>query len=201
MAPLSSATPARQIPVDLDAELSHRLEALQAQGLYRQIRRVNSPQGKHIEVDGQLQLNFASNDYLGFANHPFLKEAAFKAIETHGAGAGASRLICGSLAPHHELEEALANFKGTQAALGFSTGYAAAIGTICALLGKEDVLVADRLVHASIIDAARLCGAKVRVFRHNNLEDLQRILQGADHTMQNSATAGSHHQAPRPRTL
>ena len=88
-----------------------------------------------------------------------LKEAAIKAVERYGAGAGASRLICGSLAPHHELDEALAAFKGTEAALSFSTGYAAAIGTICALLGKEDVIILDKLVHACIVDAARLCGA------------------------------------------
>ena len=85
---------------------------------------------------GRTLLNFSSNDYLGLANEPALKEAAIKAVERYGAGAGASRLICGSLAPHHELEEALAAFKGTAAALSFSTGYAAALGAICALLGR-----------------------------------------------------------------
>jgi len=85
-------------------------------------------------------------------------------VERYGAGAGASRLICGSLAPHQELDETLAAFKGTEAALTFSTGYAAAIGTICALLGQDDVIILDKLVHACIVDAARLCGAKLRVF-------------------------------------
>ena len=90
-------------------------------------------------------------------------------MEKFGAGAGASRLICGSLAPHHELDEALAAFKGVEAALSFSTGYAAAMGTIGALVGKDDVIVIDKLVHASIVDGARLSGAKLRVFSHNDL--------------------------------
>jgi 8-amino-7-oxononanoate synthase len=106
-----------------------------------------------------------------------LKEAAIKAVEKFGAGAGASRLICGSLAPFHELEEEIANFKKIEAALVFSTGYAAAIGTICALVGKGDVIILDKLVHASIVDAARLSGAKLRVFAHNDLNDLEKILK------------------------
>ena len=143
---------------------------MRQQGLFRELRRVDSPQSPRIEIGGRTLLNFSSNDYLGLANDPALKEAAIKAVERFGAGAGASRLICGSLAPHHELEEALAAFKGTEAALSFSTGYAAAIGTICALLGKDDVIILDKLVHACIVDAARLCGAKLRVFAHNDLE-------------------------------
>ena len=125
-------------------------------------------------------LNFSSNDYLGLANEPCLKEAAVKAVERFGAGAGASRLISGSLAPYHELEETLAAFKGTPAALSFATGYAAASGAICALLGPDDVIILDKLVHACVVDAARLCGAKLRVFHHNDLADLERILQWAD---------------------
>jgi 8-amino-7-oxononanoate synthase len=109
-----------------------------------------------------------------------LKEAAIKAVEKFGAGAGASRLICGSLAPFHELEESLAAFKKTEAALTFSTGYAAAVGTICALLGKDDIIVIDKLVHACIVDAARLSGAKLRVFSHNDLNNLESILKWAD---------------------
>ena len=151
-------------------ELNQRLDALREQGLYRELRRIDSPQSPRIEFNGKTLLNFSSNDYLGLANHPALKEAAIKAVERYGAGAGASRLICGSLAPHHELEEALAAFKGTEAALTFSTGYAAAIGTICALLGKDDIIIIDKLVHACIVDAARLCGAKLRVFRPQRFE-------------------------------
>jgi 8-amino-7-oxononanoate synthase len=109
-----------------------------------------------------------------------LKEAALRAVEKYGTGSGASRLICGSLAPHHVLEEALAEFKGTEAALSFSSGYATALGVIGALLGKEDVLVVDKLVHACIIDAARICGARLRVFRHNDANSLESILQSED---------------------
>src|SRR4029078_10223493 len=99
------------------------------------------------------------------------------ATERLGTGSGASRLICGSLEPQHQLEEQLAAFKGTEAALVFSTGYATALGTIPALLVKEDVVILDKLVHASIVDAARLSGATLRVFRHNDLDDLEEILR------------------------
>jgi 8-amino-7-oxononanoate synthase len=161
-------------------ELNQRLDALREQGLYRELRRVDSSQGTRIQMGGRTFLNFSSNDYLGLANDPILKEAAIKAIEKFGAGSGASRLICGSLAPHHELEEALANFKGTEAALAFSSGYATALGTICALLGKNDVIILDKLVHACVVDAARLCGAKIRVFAHNDLDNLEEIVKWAN---------------------
>jgi 8-amino-7-oxononanoate synthase len=160
-----------------DTELNERLRAIREEGLYRQLRRVDSPQSPRIQVGHQALLNFSSNDYLGLANEPALKEAAIKAVEKYGAGAGASRLICGSLAPHHELEEAIATFKKTDAALSFSTGYAAAVGTICALVGKDDIIIIDKLVHACIIDAARLSGAKLRVFSHNDLNELENVLK------------------------
>jgi 8-amino-7-oxononanoate synthase len=169
---------------NFNRELTERLEALSAQGLRRELRRVDSPTGTRIQIGGRTLLNFSSNDYLGLANDPILKEAAIKAVEQFGAGAGASRLICGSLAPHHELEEVIASFKGVEAALSFSTGYATAIGTICALLGKEDVIVLDKLVHACIVDAARLSGAKIRVFAHNGLDSLEKILKWAEKNIQ-----------------
>src|SRR5277367_1442553 len=175
-----------------DEELNQRLEALRKQGLRRELRRVDSAQGPRIKIGGETFLNFSSNDYLGLANHPALKEAAIKAVEKFGAGAGASRLICGSLAPFHELEETLADFKKTEAALTFSTGYAAAIGTICALLGKDDIIVIDKLVHACIVDAARLSGAKLRVFDHSDLNDLEKILKWAD---KNSKAEGGKRKA------
>ena len=162
-----------------DAELRKRLIAIREEGLLRELRRVDSPQGPRIEIAGRTLLNFSSNDYLGLANHPALKDAAIRAVEKFGAGAGASRLLCGSLSPLHELEASLAAFKGTEAALTFSTGYAAALGTIPALVGKADLIVTDKLVHACIVDAARLCGAKLRVFAHNDLNDLQAILKRA----------------------
>jgi len=162
-------------------ELQQRLASVRKQGLYRELRRVDSPQGPRIRCGGEELINFSSNDYLGLANHPALKEAAIKATQKFGVGAGASRLICGSLAPFHELEETLAAFKGTEAALTFSTGYATAIGTITALLGKDDIIIVDKLVHASIVDAAKLSGAKLRVFAHNDLSDLEDILKWATH--------------------
>lgn len=162
-----------------DDVLTHDLAAIRKAGLRRELRRVDSPQGARVTLDGRELLNFSSNDYLGLANHRALKEAAIKAVEKFGAGAGASRLICGSLAPFHELEEVLAAFKKTEAALTFSTGYAAALGTIGALVGKDDVIILDKLVHASIVDAARLSGAKLRVFAHNDCADLESKLQWA----------------------
>jgi len=163
--------------VQLDSDLTARLSSLSRQGLLRELRRVDSPQSVQIRIAGTTLLNFSSNDYLGLANHPRLKSAAVEAIEKYGAGGGASRLICGSLKPHHELEESLASFKGTAAALSFSSGYAAAIGMICALMRKEDVIILDQLIHASIIDAARLCGAKLEIFPHNDLNHLKELLQ------------------------
>jgi len=181
-----------------DEELSSRLKDIREQGLYRELRRIHSPQSPRIEMDGKPFLNFSSNDYLGLANDPALKEAATEAVRQFGAGAGASRLICGSLEPHHVLEETLAAFKGVEAALSFSSGYAAASGAICALVDSNDVIAVDKLVHACIVDAARLSGAKLRVFGHNNLNDLTKILRWADR----------RHAAPpfsptdrRPRTL
>jgi 8-amino-7-oxononanoate synthase len=163
-----------------DEELNQSLATLREQGLHRELRRVDSAQGPRIKIGGKTFLNFSSNDYLGLANHPALKEAAIKAVEKFGAGAGASRLVCGSLAPFHELEETLAKFKGTEAALTFSTGHAAALGTIPALVGKGDIIIIDKLVHACVVDAAKLSGAKLRIFNHNDLNDLEDILKWAN---------------------
>ena len=113
---------------EFDRELNQRLFALREEGLYRELRQSDSPQGPRIQLEGKTLLNFSSNDYLGLANDPLLKSAAIKAVERYGAGAGASRLIC-SLGPHQELDETIAAFKDTEAALSFSTGYAAALGT------------------------------------------------------------------------
>ena len=163
-----------------DEDLAARLIDLREQGLYRELRRVDSPQSTRIQIKGQSLLNFSSNDYLGLADEPALKAAAAEAAQKYGAGSGASRLICGNLAPHQELDEALAEFKGTPAALSFSSGYAAAVGTICALLDSNDVILVDKLVHACIVDAARLSRAKLRVFGHNDLNDVERMLRWAD---------------------
>ena len=180
-----------------DHELNRHLDAIRAQGLYRELRRVDSPQGTRLTIEGRSLKNFSSNDYLGLAEHPSLKEAAIQALQKFGSGSGASRLICGSLGPHFDLEETLADFKGTAAALSFSTGYAAALGAITALVGKEDVIVIDKLVHASIVDAARLSGATLRVFAHNDLDDLEKILRWADQKKSGPAPS----VGKRPRTL
>jgi 8-amino-7-oxononanoate synthase len=175
--------------MSLDATLTHDLDALREQNLFRSLRRVDSPQSAHILIDGKPCLNFSSNDYLGLANHPVLKETAIAAIEKFGAGSGAARLVCGSLAPFQELEAALARFKQTDAALSFSNGYAAALGTICALMGSGDIIILDKLVHACIVDAAKLSGAKIRVFAHNNLEDLEKKLKWAADSRAPSTTS------------
>ncbi len=183
---------------NFDRELEARLESLRRQGLYRELRRIESAQSPRIEIGGSVFLNFSSNDYLGLANEPALKEATLRAVERFGIGAGASRLVCGSLAPHHELEAAIAGFKNTEAALSFSTGYAAAMGTICALVGKQDIVITDQLVHACIVDAARLSGAKIRIFAHNDLNDLERTLKAAAKEVSSSR---SNAQSNKPRIL
>lgn len=163
-----------------EEDLRARLEAIEDQNLRRQVRRVDSAQGPHVVIQGRECLNFSSNDYLGLATHPKLREAAEKTLRDYGTGSGASRLVCGSLAPHHRLEEALAEFKGVERALVFSTGYATAFGTITALVSTGDIVVLDKLVHASIVDGSRLSGAKLRIFDHNDLNDLESVLQWAD---------------------
>jgi 8-amino-7-oxononanoate synthase len=155
------------------------LETLREQSLLRQLREVEPCGGMTMTCGGREMVNFASNDYLGLASEPLLREAAKRAIDEHGVGSGASRLVCGTRVPHRELEEKLAAFKNTAAALSFSTGYAAAVGTLSALAGKEDVLILDKLVHASLVDGARLSGAIIRVFPHNNTQKLESHLQWA----------------------
>src|SRR5947199_2751440 len=132
------------------------LEALRAHSLDRHLREITGAQGPEVEIGGRRLINFSSNDYLGLANDPRLCEAATAAIDEFGVGAGASRLISGNLSPHLRLEQALAKWKETEAALCFSSGYAAALGTIPALVTKDDVVLLDKLCHASLIDSANL---------------------------------------------
>ncbi len=135
-----------------------------------------------VKIGGQCLVNFASNDYLGLSQHPSVKEAAKAAIDRYGVGAGASRLVTGSQSPHAEFEEEIAAFKGTEKALLFSTGYAAAIGAISSLVGPGDVIILDKLSHACLIDGAKLSGALLRVFPHNNLTKLKHHLAWAQRT-------------------
>src|SRR5437899_4979029 len=159
---------------DLFAE---QLEALRARSLDRHLREISSAQGPEIEVAGRRLINFSSNDYLGLASDSRLREAAIAAIGEFGVGAGASRLISGTQSPHVRLESALAKWKGTEAALCFGSGYAAAVGTIPAIVGKNDVILLDKLCHASLIDGAKLSGAIIRIFPHNHLGKLESHLQ------------------------
>jgi 8-amino-7-oxononanoate synthase len=161
---------------DLFAE---QLEALRAGSLDRHLREIGSAQGPEIEIGGRRFINFSSNDYLGLANDPRLREAATAAVKDFGVGAGASRLISGTQSPHLALERALAQWKRTEAALCFSSGYAAALGTIPALVTKNDVVLLDKLCHASLIDAAKLSGAILRVFPHNQVGKLESHLEWA----------------------
>ncbi|HSH38580.1 MAG TPA: 8-amino-7-oxononanoate synthase, partial [Chthoniobacterales bacterium] len=156
-----------------------QLQALRAQSLHRKLREIGTAQGPEVQIVGQQLANFSSNDYLGLANDPILRDAAAAAIAEFGVGAGASRLVSGTQSPHVRLEAALAKWKGTQAALSFSSGYAAAVGTIPALVGKEDVVILDKLCHASLIDGAKLSGAAMRVFPHNHLGKLESHLEWA----------------------
>ena len=152
------------------------LADLAGQGLLRQLRPLDSPTGPSILRDGRKLWNFASNDYLGLATHPALAAAFHQGIDRFGPGAAASRLITGTLPPHVALEEKIAAAKGADAALAFTSGYAAAMGAIPALVGKDDHVLLDKLAHACLIDAARLSGATLRVFPHNDLEKLARLL-------------------------
>ncbi|MCX6900374.1 MAG: 8-amino-7-oxononanoate synthase [Verrucomicrobia bacterium] len=163
--------------MQLDEFATAALEDLRAAGLLRQLRTVTGPQGSRIVVDGREVVNFSSNDYLGLANDPLLCNAAARGIERYGVGAGASRLVCGNLAPYAELEARLAGFKGKEAAIVFPSGYAANVGTICALVGKGDTVILDKLDHASIIDGARQSGATIRIYPHGDLNKLEKLLQ------------------------
>jgi 8-amino-7-oxononanoate synthase len=160
-------------------DLQAQCDDWRAQGLWRDLRLLDSAQGPVIRVDGRELVNFSSNDYLGLADSTELRAAMQEGVELYGAGAGASRLVCGTLRPHRALEEALADFKGTEAALTFSSGYATALGTIPALVGTGDTIILDKLCHASLVDAARLSGATIRVFPHNHLGRLEKLLQSA----------------------
>ncbi len=163
--------------MQLDAFATAALDELRRAGLFRHLRPIAGAQGPSVIVDGREVLNFSSNDYLGLANDPVLREAAVRALERHGVGSGASRLVCGNLAPYGDLEKRLAAFKGKPAAVVFGSGYAAGVGTISALVGKGDTVILDKLDHASLVDGVRLSGATLRVYPHGNLNKLEKILQ------------------------
>lgn len=148
-------------------------------GLYRKLRRVESDQGPTLRLDGREVINFSSNNYLGLANHPSLCKAAKEAIDRYGCGSGASRLISGNMTLHEELESKIAELKGTEAALVFNSGFQANTGILSTLVGEGDVVLSDALNHASIIDGCRLSRAKVVVYGHCDIDQLERSLRDA----------------------
>jgi 8-amino-7-oxononanoate synthase len=165
-----------------ESSLLSELSSLEKQGLRRSLRVVESSRGTLITIAGRELVNFSSNDYLGLASHPEIASAMAEAAQRWGAGSTASRLICGTSAEHAALEEEIAAAKGTEAALVFSTGVAAATGTIPALVGRGDVVILDKLAHACLIDGVHASGAKMRVFPHNDLAKLESHLKWARET-------------------
>ncbi|MDO9624259.1 MAG: 8-amino-7-oxononanoate synthase [Pseudomonas sp.] len=163
------------MPFDLATRLAER----RAASLYRQRPLLDSPQGPLVRVDGRELLAFCSNDYLGLANHPQVIEAWRAGALRWGVGGGASHLVIGHSTPHHELEEALAEFSGRPRALLFSTGYMANLGAVTALLGQGDTVLEDRLNHASLLDAGLLSGARFSRYLHNDAASLASRLDKA----------------------
>lgn len=157
-----------------------RLEELRLNNLYRSVRDRASPQGPRIKMDGRELINFASNDYLGLANHPEVIKAVKVSVEEFGFGSGASRLLGGGSILHRKLEERIAQFKGTEAALIFNSGYAANTGIIPSIAEEGDILFSDEMNHASIIDGCRLSGAKIIVYRHRDVEHLSELMKKED---------------------
>ena len=159
--------------------LQTELKNLRDKGLYRSLRRVEGDQGSTLFIDDREVINFSSNNYLGLANHPSLRAAAKEAIDRYGCGSGASRLISGNMTLHEELEDKIAELKGTEGALVFNSGFQANTGVIPVLVGKGDVILSDALNHASIIDGCRLSRSEVVVYGHCNMDQLELALKQA----------------------
>ena len=165
---------------EIQLSIASRLELIKAHGRQRLRRVLEGPQGATIKLNGREVSNFCSNDYLGFANHPVLKEAVKRGIDKYGVGSGASQLVCGYSVAHSMLEEKIATFTGRQRAILFSTGYMANLAVVKTLLEGNGIVLADRLNHASLLDAALLAQTRIKRFRHADSASLQSMLQGAD---------------------
>ncbi|HLA24330.1 MAG TPA: glycine C-acetyltransferase [bacterium] len=166
--------------------LADELQDLRERGLFRWPRRLDGPQEPVARYDGKEVINLCSNNYLGLANHPALKEAARRALDELGVGSGAVRTIAGNMALHLEVEEEFARFKHTEATLLYQSGFTANAGTVSAVLGKDDVIVSDELNHASIIDGARLSGAVKKIYPHKDVAAARTLLEasrGARHVL------------------
>ena len=162
------------------AFLSVEYEELKKNELDWKLRELQGPSSTWCIVDGKRVLMFCSNNYLGLSNHHKLKEAAIKAVQTHGAGSGSVRAIAGNMDLHEQLEKRLAKFKDAKASLVYQTGFAANAGLIPQLVGKEDIIVSDELNHGSIIDGVRLSHADKGVYKHGNMSDLQKVLEESE---------------------
>lgn len=156
--------------------LHHILGRLREQNLYRSLRSLEGPQQAYIIFEGQKVINFCSNNYLGLANDPRLLLAAHKALDEEGLGSGASRLICGTMASHQKLENRLATFKQAEKALVFSSGYMANVGILSALCDREDIVLSDKLNHASIVDGILLSRAEHKRYPHKDMKALEELL-------------------------
>ena len=154
-----------------------RAKELISVGLYPYFRVIESAQDPEVVINGKRMIMVGSNNYLGLTNHPKVKEAALNAVKKYGSGCAGSRFLNGTLTIHVELEEKLARFIGKDSALVFSTGFQVNLGVISALVSKDDVVIIDKMDHASIIDGCRLSYGEVKKFRHNDMADLERILQ------------------------
>src|ERR1700683_578222 len=157
--------------------LTGQLNELKAKGTHFKLRVLEDEQAPVCTYDGKKVINLASNNYLGLATHPKLREASIAATRKYGVGAGAVRTIAGTMKIHMELEEKIARFKNVEACVVFQSGFAANAGTVSAILGKEDFILSDELNHASIIDGARLSRATIKVFRHKDVAHCEELLK------------------------
>ncbi|MFX3629981.1 MAG: glycine C-acetyltransferase [Ectobacillus sp.] len=158
----------------LDSFLEENLKLLKDKGLYNEIDVIDGANGPVIEISGKRLINLSSNNYLGLATNPLLKEAAKRAVDKYGVGAGAVRTINGTLDLHQQLEEKIAEFKGTEAAISYQSGFNCNMAAISAVMGKDDCILSDQLNHASIIDGCRLSKAKIVAYTHSDMDDLRK---------------------------
>lgn len=172
-------------------KFSNIISEMKEKGLYNNIKTIESAQGAWLEVEGKKKLNLCSNNYLGLAAHPRVKEAAIKAIEKYGVGTASVRALSGTNKLHLELEDKLAKFKHAEGAIAVTGGYFANMAAIQTIIGKEDIVISDELNHASIIDAVRLSGAKTKfIYKHNDMADLEEKLKLAKEAQKEKRSDG-----------
>ncbi|WP_124727492.1 glycine C-acetyltransferase [Staphylospora marina] len=159
------------------AHLEKEIQEWKAAGTFRPLTEIESEQGARVVIRGKEVVQLSSNNYLGLTNHPRLKKAALEAVEQYGAGTGSVRTIAGTFSMHEQFEKRLAQFKHTEAALVFQSGFTSNVGVVASILTDEDVVISDELNHASIIDGIRLTKAKRRIYRHNDMDDLEKALK------------------------